>query len=107
MFFCLDYFSFYAFSLIHKQAFAEIYGQGYSRVPVYEAHQPPHENRIAAMKGILMTRQLIMIDWEDERTVSTLPLYIPPCVSPRMNLVKLLHLLRKGGSLMAFVCAGK
>ncbi|KAL7484227.1 hypothetical protein ACHAW6_009870 [Cyclotella cf. meneghiniana] len=92
--------------LLTKEAFAEIYGQGYSRVPVYEAQQPPNENRIAAMKGILMTRQLIMIDWEDERAVSTLPLYIPPCVSPRMNLVKLLHLLRKGGSLMAFVCAG-
>eukprot|EP00804_Cyclotella_cryptica_P011757 CCRYP_011360-RB/>CCRYP_011360-RB protein AED:0.06 eAED:0.06 QI:954/1/1/1/1/0.87/8/185/471 len=92
--------------LLTKEAFAEIYGQGYSRVPVYEAQEPPNENRITAMKGILMTRQLIMIDWEDERTVSTLPLYIPPCVSPRMNLVTLLHLLRKGGSLMAFVCAG-
>ena len=54
-----------------------------------------------------MTRQLIMVDWEDERAVSTLPLYIPPCVSPRMNLVTLLHLLRKGGSLIAFICAGK
>lgn len=53
-----------------------------------------------------MTRQLIMVDWEHERTVSSLPLYIPPCVSPRMNLVRLLSLLRKGGSLVAFVCAG-
>mmetsp|Transcript_32507 Transcript_32507/g.55435 ORF Transcript_32507/g.55435 Transcript_32507/m.55435 type:complete len:142 (-) Transcript_32507:76-501(-) len=33
-------------------------------------------------------------------------MYIPPCVSPRMNLIRLLHLLRKGGSLIAFVCAG-
>ena len=47
-----------------------------------------------------------MIDWDDERTVSSLPIYIPPCVSPRMNLIQLPHLLRKGGSLIAFVCAG-
>ena len=76
-------------------------------MPVYEAQSEPDEKKNTAMKGILMTRQLIMINWEDERAVSTLPLYIPPCVSPRMNLVTLLHLLRKGGSLIAFVCAGK
>jgi len=89
-----------------KENMAEIYGQGWSRVPVYEPQPPPNEHRITAVKGILMTRQLIMVDWDDERTVGSLPLYIPPCVSPRMNLVNLLHLLRGGGSLIAFVCAG-
>ena len=54
-----------------------------------------------------MTRQLIMIDWEDERPVSSLPLYYPPCISPRMNLVDVLQLLQKGGSHIAFVCAGR
>jgi len=87
---------------LSKQNIAEIYGQGYSRVPVYD----PKGKDCTAMKGILMTRQLIMIDWDDERTVSSLTMYIPPCVSPRMNLIRLLHLLRKGGSLIAFVCAG-
>jgi len=86
---------------LSKENIAEIYGQGYSRVPVYAKGKD-----CSAMKGILMTRQLILIDWDDERTVSSLPIYIPPCVSPRMNLIKLLHLLRKGGSLIAFVCAG-
>ncbi len=90
-----------------KENMAEIYGQGWSRVPVYEPQPPPNENRITAVKGILMTRQLIMVDWDDERTVGSLPLYIPPCVSPKMNLVNLLHLLRGGGSLIAFVCAGE
>ena len=87
---------------LSKQNIAEIYGQGYSRVPVYD----PQGKDCLAMVGILMTRQLIMIDWDDERTVSSLPIYIPPCVSPRMNLIRLLHLLREGGSLIAFVCAG-
>jgi CBS domain containing-hemolysin-like protein len=54
-----------------------------------------------------MTRQLIMIDWEDNRPVSSLPLYYPPCISPRMNLVDVLQLLQKGGSHIAFVCAGR
>jgi CBS domain containing-hemolysin-like protein len=93
--------------VLTQQAFAEIFSQGYSRVPVYESQSSSGENKLTAMKGVLMTRQLIMVDWEDERAVSTLPLYIPPCVSPRMNLVSLLHLLRKGGSLIAFVCAGE
>jgi CBS domain containing-hemolysin-like protein len=53
-----------------------------------------------------MTRQLIMIDWLDERPVSSLPLYSPPCISPRMNLIDVLQLLQKGGSHIAFVCAG-
>ncbi|KAL7541213.1 hypothetical protein ACHAXR_010724 [Thalassiosira sp. AJA248-18] len=92
--------------ILTKQSIADIYGQGYSRVPVYEMQPPPNENRISAVKGILMTRQLIMVNWDDERTVSSMPLYIPPCVSPRMNLVTLLSLLRKGGSLVALVCAG-
>ena len=52
-----------------------------------------------------MTRQLILIDWDDERELSTLPLQRPDCVSPRMNLVDALELLRTGGTLMAFVCA--
>ena len=86
-----------------KQNIAAIYGQGYSRVPVYD---PSGEGGDAAMRGILMTRQLILIDWDDERTVSSLSLCVPPCVSPRMNPIRLLHLLRKGGNLMAFVCAG-
>jgi metal transporter CNNM len=93
--------------VLTQQAFAEIFSQGYSRVPVYESRSSSGENKLTAMKGVLMTRQLIMVDWVDERAVSTLPLYIPPCVSPRMNLVSLLHLLRKGGSLIAFVCAGE
>lgn len=92
--------------ILNKKSITEIYGQGYSRVPVYlpDSNFPdtPWHN---SMVGVLMTRQLILIDWDHEREVSTLPLQIPPCVSPRMNLVELLKLLQSGGALMAFVCA--
>jgi metal transporter CNNM len=84
-----------------------IYSKGYSRVPVYrkvDSEDDQQEDRHHVL-GFLMTRQLMLIDWDHEREVSTLPLVRPVCVSPRMNLVDLLKVLKKGGSLMAFVCA--
>ena len=91
---------------LDRNVIADIYSEGYSRVPVYDPLPPPNEHRKYAVRGVLMVRQLIMIDWADERTVDSLPLYTPPCVSPRMNLVDLLQILQKGGSHIAFVCAG-
>jgi metal transporter CNNM len=85
-----------------------IYSKGFSRVPVYRkvdsVYEQEDEDRHHVL-GFLMTRQLMLIDWDHEREVSTLPLVRPMCISPRMNLVDLLKVLKKGGSLMAFVCA--
>lgn len=38
--------------ILSKQTMAEIYGQGFSRVPVYEPQPPPNQNRISAVKGM-------------------------------------------------------
>jgi metal transporter CNNM len=85
-----------------------IYSKGFSRVPIYRkvdsVYEQEDEDRHHVL-GFLMTRQLMLIDWDHEREVSTLPLVRPMCISPRMNLVDLLKVLKKGGSLMAFVCA--
>jgi metal transporter CNNM len=85
-----------------------IYSKGFSRVPVYRkvdsVYEQEDEDRHHVL-GFLMTRQLMLIDWDHEREVSTLPLVRPMCISPRMNLIDLLKVLKKGGSLMAFVCA--
>mmetsp|Transcript_13998 Transcript_13998/g.33598 ORF Transcript_13998/g.33598 Transcript_13998/m.33598 type:complete len:782 (+) Transcript_13998:771-3116(+) len=91
---------------LDRNVIADIYSEGYSRVPVYDPLPPPNQHRKYAVRGVLMVRQLIMIDWADKRPVDSLPLYTPPCVSPRMNLVDLLQILQKGGSHIAFVCAG-
>ena len=93
--------------VLNKASITKIYGQGYSRVPVY-ATDPDYPESKSGMIGILLSRALIVIDWDHEREVNSLPLQIPPCVSPRMNLVELLKLLQGGqygGSMMAFVCA--
>lgn len=90
--------------VLTKDAVASIYGQGFSRVPVYQKN-PEFEEDQSIVLGYIMSRQLMLIDWEHLREVNTLPLYYPDAVSPRMNLVRLLHVLRQGGSHMAFVCA--
>lgn len=92
--------------ILDRMGMTEIYAQGYSRVPVYR-NLPGRDEELSrsCVIGFLMTRQLMMIDWDHAREVRTLPMIRPDCVSPRRNLVDLLKLLRSGGSLMAFVCA--
>jgi metal transporter CNNM len=92
--------------VMDREGMIEIYAKGYSRVPVY-CYEEGRDEEInkSCIIGFLMTRQLMLIDWDHEREVCTLPLVRPQCVSPRRNLVELLRLLRSGGSLMAFVCA--
>jgi len=91
---------------LDREGMIKIYAKGFSRVPVYYNEEDRElEINESCIIGFLMTRQLMLIDWDHEREVSTLPLVRPKCVSPRQNLVDLLRLLRSGGSLMAFVCA--
>lgn len=90
--------------VLDLQVCATIYAKGYSRMPVYQVNENDPDDR-SAILGFLMIRQLILIDWDHGRKLSTLPLQRPDCVSPRMNLVDALELLRTGGTLMAFVCA--
>lgn len=92
--------------ILDREGMTEIYAEGYSRVPVYRNMEGrDEETNRSCVIGFLMTRQLMMIDWDHEREVRTLPMFRPDCVSPRRNLVDLLKLLRSGGSHMAFVCA--
>jgi metal transporter CNNM len=94
--------------VLDKEGMTAIYAKGYSRVPVYRNKKGRDKDiNQSCVIGFLMTRQLMMIDWDHEREVKTLPMVRPDCVSPRENLVDLLNLLRSGGSLMAFVCARK
>ena len=92
--------------ILNKGTIFNIYYEGFSRVPVFRPNpDDPHDN--TQILGFLMTRTLMMIDWEHERAVSTLNASFlqPDCINPRMSLVQLLPKLREGGSLMAFVCA--
>lgn len=87
---------------LDKSNICSIYGQGFSRVPVYEP-DPEDETNQTLVLGFLLVRQLILVDWDHNREVSTLPLQRPGCVSPRMNMVDLLRTLQSEGPIMTFV----
>jgi len=90
--------------ILDKDNIMRIYSQGYSRIPVFRKNLE-YDHDQSAVLGYVFTRNLIALDWDDEREVSTLPIQRPLCVSPRMNLVNLLKVLQTGGSHMVFVCA--
>jgi metal transporter CNNM len=90
--------------ILDQSTISMIYGKGYSRIPVYRPNPYDSKDKTAIL-GFLMTRQLMLIDWDDNRVVGGLPLQVPECVSPRMNLIDLLRILQTEGQLMAFVCA--
>jgi metal transporter CNNM len=91
--------------VLDKKGFTDIYRNGFSRVPVYRRNDDDPDDKTAIL-GLVIVRQLMLIDWDHMREVSTLPLQRPKCLSPRMNLVEALRILRSQGCLMAFVCAG-
>ncbi|GAX18202.1 hypothetical protein FisN_25Hh186 [Fistulifera solaris] len=98
--------------ILDKDNISAIYSYGFSRIPVYRATEPflseagheplPERSR---MIGYLMTRQLMLIDWDHKRQVSSLPIQKPLVFSPRANLVDVLSGLRSRGVIMGFVCA--
>lgn len=95
-------------TVLDKQNVARIYGVGYSRVPIYQRN-PQRPRDTSAIVGVLMTRQMILIQPEHRRQISSMPLYVPSCVSPDATLVELLHLFQGGssgnkGGHMAIVC---
>jgi metal transporter CNNM len=91
--------------LLDEGNITKLYSSGYSRVPVYGASSGKK-----ALRGVLMTRQLIVVNTSDNIRVSSLPWNIPNCVPPTMNLVDLVNLFQTGGKSgkgghLAFVCA--
>jgi metal transporter CNNM len=94
----------------------QIYRRGYSRIPVYDRnpnhddiHDDDEEDK-GNICGILLTKQLIVLNASDRRRVGSLPLQQPVCVGPGTNLVDLINIFQKGGSAskgghLALVCA--
>ena len=99
----------------------EIWRSGFSRIPVYCPNATtdhlvgasPSSDFVDAFRivGVLMVRQLIVINHADNRPIETLPLAVPPCILPSMNLVDLINLFQANGGRggrglhLALVCA--
>jgi len=91
--------------ILNEDTVVDIYSSGYSRIPVYEINTQKPKSQ-TAIKGILVSKNLIVVNMNDERPLSTMPLLTPPCVSPKMNLVELVNLFQTGRyGHFALVCA--
>jgi metal transporter CNNM len=91
-------------TILDEDAMAHIYNSGHSRIPVYESSgssssKPGQENgeggdnaeQKKKIKSILLSRNLIVVDSDDQRPVCTLPLLQPHCVSLDKPLVDLIN----------------
>jgi metal transporter CNNM len=92
-----------------ERAMVQIYASGYSRIPVYRPKADRPKDKTAIL-GILLSKQLIVLNQSDARAVSSMPLYTPLCVSPQTPLVELVNLFQTGGQALkgghlALVCA--
>jgi metal transporter CNNM len=102
-----------AFCIPHDMVLDEsnifsIYASGYSRVPVFV------DGDRRKVKGILMTRQLMVVNKNNAGrfpTPTDLSLHTPVCVAPDTNLADLINIFQSNGNTkvrpghMALVCA--
>lgn len=86
--------------ILNESNILEIYTSGYSRIPVLMKNGDGKKR----ISGYFKARQLAVINAHENRPLSTIPLAVPFCVSPKMNMVDLLNLLQSGGGHMAIVC---
>lgn len=91
-------------TILDEDMVVKIYGYGYSRMPVFSRD----EIGMLGVRGVLLTKQLMLVRKEDKRRVGSLTLYEPPCVSPQSSLAETLSIILAGSrksSNMALVCA--
>jgi len=63
---------------------------GYSRIPIYQGEDSGN------IRGYLIVKKLIVLNPNDLRKVSSFQLKHPLVVHPKMSLLKILHLFKKG-----------
>ncbi|KAL7428246.1 hypothetical protein ACHAXM_001183 [Skeletonema potamos] len=103
-------------TILDEATCVSIWSRGFSRIPIY--HKPDDEDSISyfgddisGIVGVLLSRQLIVINPNEERPLATVPLVLPPCIPVSMHLVDLINMFQaaggrgKGGLHLAIVCA--
>ena len=96
--------------LLDTNNMVDIYRHGHSRIPIYSSDASDDGyGGITAIKGILLTRSLIVVDTQHCRQISQLPLQTPHCVPPNTTMAELVNLFQKGqgkaaGGHLALVC---
>jgi metal transporter CNNM len=94
-------------TVLDEETVVDIYHKGFSRVPVYDRHFNNGDGTSTGIRGILLTRHLLVVDKTTKRAVSTLHLYRPPCLSPDTSMADAMNTFQaadKKTSHMAIVC---
>ncbi len=100
-------------TVLDEETCVSIWSRGFSRIPIYDSTDATGEDGedISGITGVLLSRQLIVMNPNDERPLNTVPLVLPPCISVSMHLVDLINMFQaaggrgKGGLHLAIVCA--
>ena len=90
-------------TILDEERVVQLYSHGYSRIPVFETDKDGN----SGIRGIMLTKQLMLVRKEDNRRVSTLTLYEPPCISPETSMAEALNVIQAGrrkSANMALVC---
>ena len=106
-------------TVMDEDTMVKIWSRGFSRIPVYSSapddeavsSSDTYDAATSRIIGVLLTRQLIVLNPEEKRPITTLPLAPPPCIAPSVHLVDLINLFQAGGGRgkpglhLAIVCA--
>jgi len=80
-------------TVLNEETISRLYKKGISRIPIYE-----NKKNSKSICGVFMVRDLIMVNPDDKKRVSSMSLIQPECISPNMNLVDLLNKMQSGGN---------
>ena len=84
-------------SIMDEETVIQVYRHGHSRIPI--------NNDNGDICGVLLSRQLIVVNSEESRPLQTIPLLKPHCIDKDMNMVDAVNLLQTGTvGQLAFVC---
>jgi metal transporter CNNM len=114
-------------TILNESVKVQLLAQGYSRVPVYHRREDEvvageggprvlarktsyQMEDVSGIVGVLLVRQLIVVDSSEARPISMMELRRPSCISPQMHLVDVINHFQaaggrgKGGLHLAVVC---
>jgi len=100
-------------SILDKTTMVDIYRKGFSRVPIFAKSKNDTEvdslDEKAAIIGLLLTKDLIVVDANENLPLSKIVCQKPYCVEPTTHMVDLVNLFQTGGDKakgghMALVC---
>lgn len=99
--------------ILNETNMVDIYRQGFSRVPIFAKMENDAEDdsleEKALFRGVLLTRNLIVVDAKQSRPLNNIPWQKPYCVDPKTTMVDLVNLFQRGtktkGGHMAVVCS--